>query len=244
MATETKSELEEKLAAALEENQKLKDAGMMDLSEYIQKIDKLTKENEKKGHEIDNLKENWARELREREILAQDTKNKEHEDKLPYQTHHTGYRLLPRPYKLDIFGDVGRPVFDLGVTLDNYSGHVDIPMQVVVEMAQSIGMLTLDQAEELNKDLEVERARNEAAGRLGNILASGIGDLVSQFGSGLSAIDHTALEEKLARDNANDENDSSSDDEGSGNVSAESDDSESGDDSTGPKLDLSDFDLD
>lgn len=248
----TVKELEKKLEEVQAENQSLKDAGMMDLSEYVQKIDDLEKTKEKLENEVFNLKEQWARELREREQIEKDEKAKEDREKAPFrldQTPHTRFRLLPKPYQRDIFGDVSQPVFNMGVTLDNYSGYVDIPMHVVIECAQSIGMLTYEQSEELKKDLEVETLRNEAAGRLGTVLADGINSLVDEFNNGLRAIDRTLVEEKLAGVSLDKESDADngqsagdSDVEEHDGVSDDSADSESDDD--GSPFDLDDLDLD
>ena len=195
MADKTKADLEEELRVvrhhldeANKENQLMKEAGGMDLTTWHSRIKDQEAEIERLKQEVklrDERMNEWKLEQKAKE---QDAKAKHERETRPYQTEHTRFRLLPGPYLRDIFGNVGVPVFDLGVTLDHYSGHVDIPLDVVVEMAQSIGMLTADQADELNKQLETEKAKNEAAAQLGSILAGGIHNLVGDFHSSLDSV--------------------------------------------------------
>lgn len=211
--------LKEEYSKVLGENQAMKDAGAMDLTSHIEKAKQLEADKTKLEMEIKLMKESARERERELAIRDEDVKKKEEQEKLPFQTEHTRFRLLPGPYQRDIFGNVGVPVFDLGVTLDFYSGHVDIPLNVVVEMAQSIGMLTTEQAEELKLELKVEKAKNEAAGNLGNILVDGIHSLIGDFNVNLDSVGVASREAELAETNvgnkdAEDAGQSSGDDAG------------------------------
>jgi hypothetical protein len=131
------------------------------------------------------------------------------------QSEHTRFRLLESPTTRDIFGDVVNPVFDLGVDLSFFSGPVQIPVGHVIEMATSIGMLTLEQASDLKDTLAVSTAKNESAAILGTELTSGISALVDKFYDDLASV--TAIVDASESDEP----------EESGKLSEESGDNES-----------------
>lgn len=189
MADKTKAELEGELAAALEENELLKSAGNHDLSWYQKEINKLTSDNGDYVAEIKALKQKIANQVTEKEVITADRKREESAALRPFnQSEHTRFRLRERPIMRDIFGDVINPVFDAGVELQDYSGPVQLPVGVVIEMAQSIGMLTIEQAKELRDELTASTIKNEQAAILGTELTSGISLLVDQFYADLADI--------------------------------------------------------
>ena len=195
MADKTKADLEEEVKAlrkeydeVRKENQLMREAGGMDLSTWHTKITDQADEIERLKSEVKLRDERMNEWKHEQAAKEHDAKHKHEQETRPFQTEHTRFRLLPGPYLRDIFGNVGTPVFDLGVTLDHYSGHVDIPLPVVIEMAESIGMLSVEKSDELKAELETEKAKNEAAAKLGSILAGGINQLVDGFHDGLSTV--------------------------------------------------------
>lgn len=172
----------------LEENARLKESGNYDLSWYNARFKEKDKEIELLTSKVRSLEEKAHWEKVERAQKEADQKAQEERELLPFQTPHTRFRLRERPTVRDIFGDTVHSVFDLGVELDNYTGPVQVPLPVVIEIAQSIGMLTEDQAKSLKLDFEHEKAKNEEAANAGTELINGISDLVDNFNRRLESV--------------------------------------------------------
>lgn len=205
-ATPAKSEetpdiekIQEELKLVKEENEILKQAGNHDLSWYGKEIDRITRENEELKAVVKSNEARKHEQEREAAVLLEDAKNKEERERAQYvQTAETRFRALTRPTIRDIYGDTAYPVFDLSVELMDYRGPVQIPVHVVIEMGQSIGMLTKEQAEEVKQELAFSKAKNEKAALLGTELTGGISALVQQFYIDLDNIADTSADEGKA----------------------------------------------
>jgi hypothetical protein len=182
-------ELEAELASIKEENELLKSAGNHDLSWYQKQNDDLQKKLDLANSAAYAAKEKEHLQKIEAEVLkADEVKTKERELAQYNQSEHTRFRLLERPNRLNIFGTPDGPVFDLGIDLQYFTGPIQIEAYVIVEMARSIGMLTVEQAEALNKELAESKAKNEKAATLGSELTSGISALVDKFYADLGSV--------------------------------------------------------
>jgi len=199
----TAAQLKEKLELVTQENTLLKSAGNHDLSWYQKELDTKDKKLTLAEAEINSLKQKRQLDEIEKETIAND-RAKEEEQTLGMfnQSEHTRFRLLESPTVRDIFGDVVNPVFDLGVELSFYSGAVQIPVGHVIEMATSIGMLTVEEVEKLQEKLAVSVAKNESAAILGTELTRGISDLVDKFYGDLDSV--TAIVEESDEADADD----------------------------------------
>lgn len=183
---------QEQLKLVTEENELLKQAGNHDLSWYHKEAAEKDKKILALDAEVKSLKEKRVMEDLEKETIANDQAKAEELTAGMYnQSEHTRFRLLESPTVRDIFGDVINPVFDLGVDLSFFSGPVQIPVNHVIEMATSIGMLTIEEVTELRDQLAVSTAKNESAAILGTELTSGISALVDKFYDDLASV--TAL---------------------------------------------------
>jgi len=199
----TAAQLKEKLDLVMQENTLLKSAGNHDLSWYQKELDTKDKKLTLAEAEINSLKQKRQLDEIEKETIAND-RAKEEEQTLGMfnQSEHTRFRLLESPTVRDIFGDVVNPVFDLGVELLHYTGPVQIPVGHVIEMATSIGMLTVEEVEKLQEKLAVSVAKNESAAILGTELTRGISDLVDKFYGDLDSV--TAIVEESDEADADD----------------------------------------
>lgn len=218
---------QEKLKLVTEENELLKNAGNHDLSWYQKELAGKDKKILELDAEVKSLKQKRQLEELEKETLANDrAKEEELTAGMFNQSEHTRFRLLESPTTRDIFGDVVNPVFDLGVDLSFFSGPVQIPVGHVIEMATSIGMLTLEQASDLKDALAVSTAKNESAAILGTELTSGISALVDKFYDNLASV--TAIVDASESDEP----------EESGKLSEESGDNESKSDEDSGQADV------
>lgn len=203
MADQTKAELEaelketrSKLEAAEKKNGELagtitdfESAGIHDLSWYQKEIDRLTKALEVTEANLKGLKEKKHREEIDGKVIKEDQKKEKERELVQYnQSEHTRFRLRERPSKLNIFGNPDGPVFDLGVDLSYFNGPVQIPADVIIEMGQSIGMLTVEEAEKAKADLEASETKNKKAARLASELTDGISVLTDKFYADLDSV--------------------------------------------------------
>lgn len=189
MADKTKAELEIELASVKDENDLLKAAGNHDLSWYQKEIDRITKELDGTKADLKSLKEKEHIQAIEAEVIAADRERETKEELVQYnQNEHTRFRLRNRPSTRNIFGGVDGPVFDLGVDLSFFNGPVQIEAYVIVEMAQSIGMLTVEESERLRADLAFAKAKNEKAALLATELTDGISVLTDKFYADLDSV--------------------------------------------------------
>lgn len=192
MAEKTPTELEkaqEKLKLVTEENELLKQAGNHDLSWYHKEAAAKDKKILALDAEVKSLKEKRVMDEIEKETIANDRAKEEELTAGMYnQSEHTRFRLLESPTTRDIFGDVVNPVFDLGVDLSFFNGPVQVPVGHVIEMATSIGMLTIEEVTTLRDQLAVSTAKNESAAILGTELTSGISALVDKFYDDLASV--------------------------------------------------------
>lgn len=194
--TLTKPQLLEKLEVIQAENDLLKSAGNHDLSWYGKEIERLTREKEEKDAIIKGWESRKHEQEREAAILLEDKKKEEERQNAHYkQTEHTRFRLLDRPSIRDVYGDTIYPVFDLGVELVMYDGPVQVPAHFIQEMAESIGMLPVAEAERLREERDFAKAKNEHAARLGTELTSGISQLVDKFYLDLDSVTSDAVPE-------------------------------------------------
>lgn len=202
--------IKEQLEAANEKIKAYEEAGLKDLSWYTKEIDRLNKENSLLKGDLQSRKEKEYVLKRERATIKKDQEAElAHTLGMYNQSAHTRFRLLDRPARgLDIFGNPDTPVFDLGVTLDYFSGPVYVPAQVVIEMAQSIYMLTVEDSEKLRQELAFSKAKNEKAAVLGTELTDGISDLVNRF--------YTDLDSLVVDSSDDDEGESESDGKSNG----------------------------
>jgi hypothetical protein len=196
MADKTKAELEaenkelsDKLIAAHEDLDKFSEAGLHDLSWYQREIDRLNKDLEVTKADLKSTKEKEHIQKVEAEVIANDRKKEADQELVQYnQSEHTRFRLRERPSRLNIFGTPDGPVFDLGVDLSFFNGPVQIEAYVIVEMAQSIGMLTVEESEKLRADLAFAKAKNEKAALLATELTDGIAVLTDKFYADLDSV--------------------------------------------------------
>jgi len=80
-------------------------------------------------------------------------------------------------------------VFDLSIDLEGYNGSIYIKVQDIVEMARTIGMLTVPEVERLRaENAELRRQINKLPA-VQEELKSGLDDLVAQFFASLNSID-------------------------------------------------------
>jgi chromosome segregation ATPase len=203
MADKTKAELEKEnveISDQLIELQKkydqvnndlarLNDAGLHDLSWYQREIDRLSKKLATTESNLKGYEEKKRLQEIEADVIRQDKERIQKAELLPYnQSEHTRFRLRDRPSKLNIMGTPDGPVFDLGVDLSYFSGPVQIEAHIIIEMAQSIGMLTVEESEKLRADLAFSKAKNEQAAQLATELTDGISVLTDKFYADLDSV--------------------------------------------------------
>jgi hypothetical protein len=127
------------------------------------------------------------------------------------------------------------------VDLSYFSGPVQIEAHIIIEMAQSIGMLTVEESEKLRADLAFSKAKNEQAAQLATELTDGISVLTDKFYADLDNVvydddpsSETDYEESESVDSDVDKTDGQADGDNSGEESdGVSDDSGNADDSDG-----------
>lgn len=97
------------------------------------------------------------------------------------------FRLHEKPLvypKRDIIKRTAEgPVFDLGVDLENYTGAVYVQQLHIEEMAQSIGMLTKQQADELYQKIKEYEEREKNHLKNAEELKNGIDSAIERFHS-------------------------------------------------------------
>lgn len=193
MAEKTKADLEKEIAdlkAAAAESPYSSDAN------YQKEFERLNTKARKAESELEALKKKTRDEKIERENQANDKKAAEDARKAEFgtsklsQDEHTRFRAYPKAPagERDIWGDPTSEVFDLGVNLANYSGGLYVPVENVIEMARSIGMLTTDQANDLQLELDSTKAQVESSGRFAKDLLDGITSHVDDFYRNLSNV--------------------------------------------------------
>jgi len=191
MASKTKDELEQDI-----EHLKAQLANVPDVGHFEYEIERLNKKVEEEAQRADAAETRLKEDLREREIIAEDQKRAREAKEAQFkklkieQSEHTRFRIYNRPPsgQRDIFGDPESIVANLGVELQRYSGGVYIPLSVVIEIGQSIGMLTREQAGELKSELSNTVAQVESAATLATELRHGIEKLVDRFYSDLDNV--------------------------------------------------------
>lgn len=179
----TIKELEAELAEVKEENSKLKEAGNHDLSWYNHTIKKLEQENDVLKSDIQAQKNKLIIERQERATALNDAQEAERIEGLPWQSPFASFKVLPKGINRDLWNDSGRPVFDTGVDLENFTGVVYLPVVKVIEMGRSIGMLTKEDSDQLIDTYQKEKAKNEFAANESKELIRGISELVDRFDS-------------------------------------------------------------
>lgn len=191
MADKTKAELEADIVAL-----KAQLADVPDISHYESEIDRLTRLNKEIVQEKDEFKIRLENDVREREIIAEDRRKADEAKAAQFkklkidQSEHTRFRIYGRPPagQRDIFGDPTSVVVNLGVELNRYTGGLFVPLPVIIEIGQSIGMLTREQATELKTELSNTAAQVESAATLATELRFGIEKLVDRFYSDLDTV--------------------------------------------------------
>ena len=179
----TVKELEAQLAEVQEENAKLKEAGNHDLSWYNHTIKKLEEENDLLKSDIQAQKNKLIIERQERATALKDAEEADRIEGLPWQSPFASFKVLSKGINRDLWNDSGRPVFDTGVDLENFTGVVYLPVSKVIEMGRSIGMLTKEDSDQLIESYRKEKAKNEFAATEGKELIRGIAELVDRFDS-------------------------------------------------------------
>lgn len=194
-----KKELEKELEELKSENESIKadleKSPHSNDANYEREIDRLQKKSEKAESELKALREKTEQEQRERETIADDIRREEERRLAQFgisvtQNEHTRFRISPKPPRgqRDIFGDPESEVVNLGVELQDYNGGLYVPVSVIIEIGQSIGMLTKEQAFDLNEELNKTNAKVEATGALSQELISGITARVDHFYSSLDSV--------------------------------------------------------
>ena len=191
----TVKELEAELEAIKEENAKLKEAGNHDLSWYNHQIKELKEKNELLEADIHANKNRLIIERQERAVKLKDAEEADRVESLPWQSPFAAFKVLPRGINRDLWGDSGRPVFDSGVDLENFTGVVYLPVVKIIEMGRSIGMLTKEDSDQLIESFKKEKAKNEFAANEGRVLIHGIAELVGRFDSRIADFVVPALDE-------------------------------------------------
>lgn len=167
----------------VEENAKLKEAGNHDLSWYNHQIKKLEEENDVLKSDLQAQKNRLIIERQERATALKDAEEADRVEGLPWQSPFASFKVLPRGINRDLWNDSGRPVFDTGVDLENFTGVVYLPVVKVIEMGRSIGMLTKEDSDQLIESYQKEKAKNEFAATEAKELINGISELVDRFDS-------------------------------------------------------------
>jgi hypothetical protein len=184
---------------------------------YQREFDRLTRRADSAEAELDQLKKRVRDEAIERDNQENDRKAAEEARLSQFRTEdvvqdeNTRFRVLGKvpAGQRDIFGDpTTEGVVTFGVNFNRYTGGLYVPVSVVIEVAQSIGMLTKEQSENLTTELKVATAKNESAGRLAEELLDGIQTCVDDF--------YSALDDVLDPDVSDDSNSEESNEESDG----------------------------
>ena len=163
---------------------------------YQRELERLNKGLQTAQAELKALREKTDREQYERDQIANDRRIEEERIAKQFgttsveQSEHTRFRLYsqaPRGQR-DIFGDPNSEVFDLGIEFDGYYGGLYLPLNTVVEIGRSVGMLTKEQADELKRDLAIKKAQVERAGDLAQELTNGIQANIDNFFTQLDSV--------------------------------------------------------
>jgi len=101
---------------------------------------------------------------------------------------HTSSRFLvwDKPLAYPFYDLINRdtdpgPVFDLNIEMQDYTGRVYLALPTVIEMAQSLGMATIEEADAMRAEIaELKKQINRLPSAQEN-LKSGIDSLVSEF---------------------------------------------------------------
>lgn len=224
MADKTKAQLEaenEELNEKVDELTNRLAEERPDTTHFESEIRRINSKLEKEQAEHDALKVKVRDEKLERETLENDRIERERQERAQFgtsveQDEHTRFRVLPKAPsgQRDIFGDPVSEVVDLGVEFNNFNGGIYVPVSVFIEVGQSIGMLTKEQATDLNSELTTTKAKVEFAGTYAKELSSGIENLVNRFFDNLDSIVGGD-----SSDSANGESAESSNDENAGQTS-------------------------
>lgn len=81
------------------------------------------------------------------------------------------------------------PVFDLSVELESYDGSVYVKAEHIIEMARSLGMYTVQEAEQLQKENAELRRQINKLPKVQEELKNGLDDLTARFFASLNTID-------------------------------------------------------
>lgn len=104
------------------------------------------------------------------------------------------FLIWPKPLAYPYFDLITRdtspgPVFDLAVELDSYDGSVYIKVEHIVEMARSVGMLTVDEAEKLRAENKELRRQINKLPKAQEELKDGLDDLTAKFFASINTVD-------------------------------------------------------
>lgn len=180
------NQLETKYNETREENIRFKEMGNFDLSYYNHQIKTLEEQIEDYVQQIKAEREHRNREQQERAAIDHDRVETERIENMPWQSPIASYKVMPHGMNKDIWNDSGRPVFDTGIDLENFTGIVYLPVVKIIEMARSIGMLTKEDSDKLIETYEKEKAKNEFAAIEAKELIRGISELVDRFDGNLA----------------------------------------------------------
>lgn len=168
-----------------------------DESWFQREIDGEKKKTAKAEARVKTLEANIAKEKLERSINQADAAKIEQArideiraNTLVSQNEHTRFRLLERAPsgQRDLFGDPSTPVFDAGIEFHGYYGGVYLPVSMVIEIAQSIGMLTAEDSNSLKDHSLVSEKKANVAPSAAKELQDGITRLISEFNSELDSV--------------------------------------------------------
>lgn len=189
----------------LERELRAKDKAIIDLTESIgekkdqswftREIDGEKKKTEKALAKVKTLEEKIAKDKRESAINEADAlrieeaRIEEIRKNTTIQSEHSRFRVLPRvpSGERDLFGDPTTEVFDTGVYYSGFYGGIYLPVATVVEMGQSIGMLTAEDSNALKNHSIESTNRADRAPLLAKELQDGIDRLIGAFNDELDS---------------------------------------------------------
>lgn len=104
------------------------------------------------------------------------------------------FLLWEKPMSYPKFDLVSRdtnpgPVFDLSVELESYDGSVYIKAEHIIEMARTLGMYTVAEAEKLQKENAELRRQINKLPKVQEELKNGLDDLTARFFASLNTVD-------------------------------------------------------
>lgn len=164
---------------------------------YNKEIEGLKKRAEKAEAETKRIQAKVDKDSRERELNNEDAQKKEKariaeikRSTSITQSEHTRFRALEKvpAGQRDVFGNTDSPVINMGVEFDRYRGGLYLPVPTVIEIAQSLGMLTKADSEALFTSEADANARASASTKFAKELQDGINSLIGEFNDKLSAI--------------------------------------------------------